>query len=159
MCSTHYYRWLKYGDPSVRRARWDGFDRRCEVAGCDRKHNARGFCTTHYRQAFPERAGNPVWDDRRRELHQARRAKKRGAATGEPVLLAQIRERDNDRCGLCGTKVSSKPWPHPKSASLDHIVPLSRGGKHDPANVHLAHLRCNISKGNRGGGEQLMLYG
>jgi len=45
------------------------------------------------------------------------------------------------------------------SASLDHIFPLSLGGDHVRENVHAAHLRCNISKNNRGGNEQLLLIG
>ncbi|MGV8973360.1 MAG: HNH endonuclease [Rhodoglobus sp.] len=30
--------------------------------------------------------------------------------------------------------------------SLDHIIPLARGGWHAMDNVALAHLRCNITK-------------
>jgi 5-methylcytosine-specific restriction endonuclease McrA len=45
------------------------------------------------------------------------------------------------------------------SASLDHIVPLACDGDHVRANVHLAHLICNVRKNARGGGEQLMLFG
>lgn len=100
------------------------------------------------------------WDDKRRDAFQKRRALKLGASTGEPVILADIAERDRWRCQLCKRAVSRKRrWPDPLSPSMDHIVPLTRGGAHDPSNVQLAHLRCNVSKGNRGGGEQLALIG
>jgi len=39
--------------------------------------------------------------------------------------------------------------PHPESLSIDHIMPLSLGGKHIRANVQLTHLICNLKKGNR----------
>jgi 5-methylcytosine-specific restriction endonuclease McrA len=76
------------------------------------------------------------------------------------VVFYEIAERDRWKCRLCGKRVMrSRPWPDPLSPSLDHIVPLTKGGAHDPSNVQLAHLRCNTAKGNRGGGEQLMLIG
>lgn len=93
----------------------------------------------------------------RRLGRQQRRARMKGAAIGDPVHLAEIRERDKHRCGICGGKVNGKPFPHPLSATLDHIVPLSQGGAHDPLNVRLAHLRCNTLRGARGGGEQLRM--
>jgi len=74
----------------------------------------------------------------------------------------EIFERDGWRCGLCGHKVNPQvKYPHPRSASLDHIVPLSKGGDHARANTQLACLVCNISKqANVGGnGEQLRLIG
>jgi 5-methylcytosine-specific restriction endonuclease McrA len=76
-------------------------------------------------------------------------------------VFATIAERDRWRCHLCRKAVSRKlrGTSRPLSPSLDHVVPLSKGGAHDPANVRLAHLRCNLSKGNRGGGEQLSLIG
>lgn len=100
------------------------------------------------------------WSDRRRHNYHRRKALKKGASTGDPVHKEEIAERDRWRCQLCGDRVSRRlVWPHPRSASLDHIVPLIDGGVHDPANVQLAHLECNVRKGDRGGGEQLALIG
>lgn len=97
------------------------------------------------------------WNDARRDSYHRRRAR---IKDGERVLLADIIERDQATCGICRKKVDlSLVHPDPMSRSLDHIVPLSKGGTHDPANVQLAHLVCNVSKGNRGGGEQLRLVG
>lgn len=97
--------------------------------------------------------------DQRRGRDQRRRALKKGATVGEPFTVAEIRERDGNRCHLCRKKVSSKPWPHPLSESLDHVIPLTRGGLHERSNVRIAHLDCNTRKGNRGGNEQLLLIG
>lgn len=32
-------------------------------------------------------------------------------------------------------------------ASIDHLIPVSRGGRHEYANVRLAHRRCNAIRG------------
>ncbi|MFD5509012.1 HNH endonuclease [Streptomyces sp. NPDC127051] len=78
------------------------------------------------------------------------RAQKQAASTGEPVLLAAIAERDGWQCSLCRQPVDpAVAWPDSLSPSLDHRVPLSKGGAHDPSNVYLAHLGCNSSKGDR----------
>lgn len=106
------------------------------------------------------RQKSSVWNDKRRDNYHRRRALKKATATGEPVLFAEIAERDRWRCSLCKKVVNpAVKWPDPKSPSLDHVVPLSKGGAHDPSNVALAHLGCNTAKNNRGGGEQLMLIG
>jgi len=61
-----------------------------------------------------------------------------------------IFERDGWKCGLCNKKVNRKrKAPHPDSPSLDHIIPLSRGGKHTRRNVQCSHLGCNIKKSNK----------
>lgn len=58
--------------------------------------------------------------------------------------------RDNWICQLCDGPVDRYlPWPDPYSPSLDHVVPVSKGGEHTYENTQLAHLRCNIAKGNR----------
>lgn len=62
----------------------------------------------------------------------------------------EVFERDSWVCQLCGGPVDrSKIFPHPDSPSLDHVVPISRGGEHSRANAQCAHLSCNIKKGNR----------
>jgi 5-methylcytosine-specific restriction endonuclease McrA len=66
--------------------------------------------------------------------------------------------RDKWRCGLCHEKVDrALRYPNPLCASLDHVIPLSRGGTHTYANVQCAHLRCNVLKNNGGSGEQLAM--
>lgn len=90
-----------------------------------------------------------VWDDRRRNNHYIRKTKM-DATTEAPVLLRDIIDRDGTDCALCSEPVDfSLKWPEPFSQSLDHVLPISRGGTHTLANCQLAHLRCNISKGAR----------
>lgn len=65
----------------------------------------------------------------------------------DPVFVLQ---RDNFMCGICGEKIYPRhKWPHPLSPSIDHIVPLSRGGLHSFDNVQASHKTCNLRKGNR----------
>lgn len=87
---------------------------------------------------------------------QARRASKLGLGNLE-ITIAYLMRRDHKRCGLCRRPVRGKAGM--RGPSIDHIIPLSRGGKHELANVHLAHLECNLRKHAGGGGEQLMLIG
>lgn len=54
-------------------------------------------------------------------------------------------------CGICGQPVDrSLKYPDPGCATVDHIVPISRGG-HPSAleNLQLAHFRCNRLKFNQ----------
>lgn len=39
--------------------------------------------------------------------------------------------------------------PDPLSLSIDHVVPRSRGGSDELANLRPAHLHCNCSRGDR----------
>ena len=43
---------------------------------------------------------------------------------------------------------------HPLSPTIDHVIPLSKGGTHEPGNCRLACFRCNAIKSDGGGGEQ-----
>lgn len=81
---------------------------------------------------------------------EKRRALKLGAFVGH-VDRQKIFERDKYTCQLCGEIVNmNKKHPDSFSPSLDHIIPLSGGGTHEPDNVQLAHFRCNLKK-SRGG--------
>jgi hypothetical protein len=80
----------------------------------------------------------------------------------EPYTSTEIAERDGWRCQLCGKAVNKRlKYPNEMSASIDHIIPISKGGTDLKVNVQLTHLFCNISKGNRvtDNGEQLRLLG
>lgn len=67
--------------------------------------------------------------------------------------------RNYDACWLCGEIVDkAAPYRDPQtglvngnSASVDHVQPLTMGGDPlDPANLRLAHNRCNVSRGSGG---------
>lgn len=96
----------------------------------------------------------------RRVTKQRYRARKKDAYVAD-VSPARIFDRDGWRCKLCRKKVRrDKAVPHPLAPVLDHIVPLARGGTHEPANVQCAHFICNSKKSDGAGyAEQLMLIG
>lgn len=75
-----------------------------------------------------------------------RSASKRRHKTS-PKTLA---DRDGSVCGICKLPVDlALKHPHPESPSVDHVIPFSRGGSHDPENLQLAHLLCNIKKSDK----------
>jgi len=51
-----------------------------------------------------------------------------------------------DDKGVCGICVRAVPF---SEASVDHVIPISRGGQHSWDNVRLTHIRCNMRKGSR----------
>lgn len=53
---------------------------------------------------------------------------------------AEVRERDGHRCVYCGAV---------EDLTLDHVVPLSRGGANDVSNLTTACRPCNSSKGSK----------
>lgn len=58
-----------------------------------------------------------------------------------------IVRRDNHECQYCGVYVNGE------RVTIDHILPKSRGGKHEWTNVVLSCKRCNAKKSDRTPGE------
>ncbi len=57
-----------------------------------------------------------------------------------PVNRREVLRRDHHTCQYCGST---------HNLTLDHVVPLSKGGSHTWDNVVTACERCNQRKGNR----------
>lgn len=118
----------------------------CGKADCKRRHDAarmREFLATPAGRAY-------------RALNRARR--RAAEIKGEDFDPLEIFERDGWRCGICKRKVSrTLEYPHPRSASLDHIVPIVDGGEHTRANTQCAHLECNLRKRHLGPGQLLLI--
>lgn len=86
-----------------------------------------------------------------------RRARQRGAYVAD-VYRREVFERDGWRCQLCRRKVlQSAQVPHPRAATIDHIIPLALGGTHEPVNCQTACFECNCRKTHVGVGDQLRL--
>jgi 5-methylcytosine-specific restriction endonuclease McrA len=71
------------------------------------------------------------------------RAKRWGARIVESVTGENVWRRDNGLCYLCGLPVEMLKM------SIDHVIPLSKGGEHSYANCRLTHARCNRKKYNK----------
>jgi 5-methylcytosine-specific restriction endonuclease McrA len=55
-----------------------------------------------------------------------------------------------DVCFWCGKWLNPElKFPHPDSASVDHVVPVSRGGDPNRGELVAACWGCNRSRGNR----------
>jgi len=86
--------------------------------------------------------------DKVREKNLRRRARLLNAFV-EDVGLGELWDRDTGTCGICSIAVNPDlAWPDKMSKTLDHIIPLSRGGEHSWANAQLAHAVCNSRKNN-----------
>lgn len=123
----------------------------------------QSFCSKSCKTAWQNGARPPykrhavVGLPRKRRNDRIRR--QRRAETWDGVTDAEIMERDRWRCGICRKAISRNlKWPHPKSPSIDHIVPISEGGEDTAGNKRAAHLGCNGGRCNRGGGEQAALF-
>ena len=68
----------------------------------------------------------------------------------EDVDILRLYEDAGWLCWLCDGAVDpTLPATDPMAPSLDHKIPLSRGGGHVLANCALAHRDCNVRKGVR----------
>ena len=70
------------------------------------------------------------------------------------ITLEKLFVRDNGVCYICGgmcnwASVDQEGNAQEEYPSIDHVVPLSKGGKHKWDNVKLAHRGCNTRKGDR----------
>lgn len=90
--------------------------------------------------------------NKRREI--ARRRKIANAKIDNDITVQGLFLRDNGKCYLCGkmcdwtdkteidgTIICGNHYP-----SIDHVIPLSKGGLHSWDNVKLAHRICNSLK-------------
>lgn len=64
-------------------------------------------------------------------------------------LRSAICERDDWRCWICKKFVDRHAdHPDPLAPSLDHLIPVSRGGVSELSNLRLTHLVCNLRRRN-----------
>lgn len=94
------------------------------------------------------------WADRHPDLTRARQLVRRAQKRRVPyehISPRVVFERDAWTCQLCHRPTPEQlvktrsPW----RPTIDHIVPLSKGGPHLYSNVQCACLSCNLKKGAR----------
>lgn len=106
-------------------------------------------------------AGRRTCSDRCRKKYGNRKKDKRISRSiidDRDITLESLYRRDKGVCHICGkpcnyedytvggdTFIAGNWYP-----SIDHVVPISRGGRHSWNNVKLAHRLCNTVKRDKG---------
>ena len=78
----------------------------------------------------------------------------KGAVVDRNISLASLYERDKGTCHICGLACDYNDYEIVDGVkkignlypTIDHVIPLSRGGLHEWENVKLAHRICNSIK-------------
>jgi 5-methylcytosine-specific restriction endonuclease McrA len=110
----------------------------CQDSGCCSKACAKKRSRRKLRKSgFPKN-----------HLH---RAHKYGCAYESGITLEKLIKRDGLRCGICGEMCdpNDHSWTEyfgPMYPTIDHIIPMSKGGGHTWDNVQVAHAICNSNK-------------
>lgn len=135
--------------------RWREANREKTLESGRRWREANPGKATQYVRAWQE--ANP---ERSAELNRLRghryRARKRDGFI-EDVPRLEIFELDKWQCQIPGCLYPNQlasldvPWPDPLYATIDHVTPLSKDGKHQRSNLVTAHFQCNRAKGARAG--------
>ena len=115
-----------------------------ECLYCGRKHEA--FERTHY-PACSKRCRRKLekWNRRGRIKNN------KAGSRPDPFSPLVVFKRDNWTCQICGKKLSmlQRGSLMAEAPTIDHIVPLSKGGVHRISNCQCACRRCNSIKGTK----------
>lgn len=139
-CRVHYRRWKTHGDPLTKLVpaqRLPQPKQACAQRRCQRDAVARGLCRRHW--GWEYRRANP---DVMTAIRHRRRARLEAAPLND-LTAAQWRDAKaayGHRCAYCHKR---------KPLTMDHVIPLSRGGAHTLSNVVPACRNCNSRKRDR----------
>ena len=110
-----------------------------------RRNKARPSAAEHRRHhARLQRvySKTPKERQRQRERNRVRRALRRALGNVTKKTRVQLLEAQKYRCQFCAESFTEENPPH-----MDHILPVSRGGRSDVDNLQMLCARCNMEKG------------
>lgn len=127
--------------PSTKRSNAVYCDRKCKAAASEKRRPVRDHAARYVNER-ERRLAYALEPVRCREAASRRRARKRSA---ERLLVTKkdwdrLSERFRHCCAYCGER---------KPLTTEHVVPLSRGGRHSIGNIITACFSCNSSKRDR----------
>lgn len=70
---------------------------------------------------------------------------------GDKILWTEVADACGSECQICGVEClrSMRGTKGDCAPEIDHIIPLSRGGRHVRENVQLLCRKCNMKKRDR----------
>lgn len=94
-------------------------------------------------QLYCDRTCSDMWKQTRSRQAQVKRFKKASA----PNIVARLYYKHDGLCGICKQTINlTIKHPHKMSLSIDHILPISKGGNNFQSNLQPTHLICNLLK-------------
>lgn len=99
---------------------------------------------------------NKKAQNRYRELGRRIKIEKNGKID-YTITLKKLVKRDKNVCYICNKECNLNDYTYQDNyfiagnyyPSIDHVIPISKGGTHTWDNIRLAHRICNTIKGNR----------
>lgn len=142
---------------------WRG-TRHCDVCGADVPNsNSFSKCRCQTCKERLRKEANRKEKNRCGRNHR-QRARHHGVSY-MPVPVKAVYERDGYRCQICRRRClklamfsKADGRIHPRSPTIDHIVPMACGGNHEPSNLQTACHACNSAKGARAAGQLRMAF-
>lgn len=118
-----------------------------------KKAQDNGVCSLKCRKEKTRRILRQAHEGREADNH-CHRARKYGVTYDTSITLKKLVDRKGLRCAICGGMCdwndhSWSKYSGPLYPSIDHIIPMSKGGSHTWDNVQVAHIICNSRKGDK----------
>jgi hypothetical protein len=112
-----------------------------------RRLKLSGFCSELCHEDFKSDKSA----DQRYVYGMKKRAIEFEVAFDDSITRRDVFKKGKGVCAICklATHFESREEFSPNLATVDHIIPWTKGGSHTWENVQLCCLRCNMSKGNR----------
>lgn len=115
-------------------------------------YNSAKYCSDKCRH----HAYNKKYKSHKECIHKER-AIKYNVSYDPSINIKELIDRDNGICALCGKPIDINDghWANGvwytglNYPTIDHIIPMSKGGSHTWNNVQLAHMICNSSKSDK----------
>ena len=109
------------------------------------------YCSSECRTQHQRAERLKISKERKYKKRHKERAIKFGCEYADGVTLKKLIKRDGLQCAICGgmCDLNDRSYGNgngPLYPSMDHIIPLCKGGSHTWDNVQVAHLICNSRK-------------
>ena len=126
---------------------WKGKIIECEE--CGEMFEMRSINSRHCSDKCMNRAA-----DRKKELRRRKRLRQNGKIDYS-ISLTKLIKKYNSKCQICGGLINEQDYIEDSNGNfivgesyptIDHIIPVSKGGTHTWDNVQLAHHYCNSIK-------------
>jgi len=112
------------------------------------------FVTYHSKVKYCSAECREKNENRHKEINRSYRIKLNGKVDWD-ISLSKLIKKDKGICKICESKIDENDYVYNTEGyfiagenypSIDHVMPISKGGTHTWDNVQLAHRGCNCIK-------------